>query len=239
MQETVVMPPRSGDEARASHVVRMSSEVSARAVLPMLGLTALAGLVDAIGYTQLSGLYLSFMSGNSTRLGVLIGHGELPGIGACLAVIGCFVAGACVGTLLADGMGRQRAAGVLAAEAALMGSAAILTCYRIGLPALLPAVMAMGMQNVLHGEFRGVDAGKTFVTGVLFSLGQSLANVVRGRVGVAALAVPAALWAAFVAGVVAGAAGLSLYPLPLTLSATALVLAAAALLSCASVRSSA
>ena len=68
----------------------------------MLGLTALAGLVDAIGYTQLSGLYLSFMSGNSTRLGVMIAHGEVPGVGACLAVIGCFVAGACVGTLLAD-----------------------------------------------------------------------------------------------------------------------------------------
>ena len=81
-----------------------------------------------------------------------------------------------------------------------------------------------------------MDAGKTFVTGVLFSLGQSLANVVRGRVGVAALAVPAASWLAFVSGVAAGAAALSLYPLPLTLSAIAVVLAVCAVVGYASVR---
>lgn len=34
------------------------------------GLSALAGFVDALGFMQLGGFFVSFMSGNSTRLGV-------------------------------------------------------------------------------------------------------------------------------------------------------------------------
>ena len=33
-------------------------------------LSALAGYVDAIGFLHLNGMYVAFMSGNSTRLGV-------------------------------------------------------------------------------------------------------------------------------------------------------------------------
>ena len=35
-----------------------------------LCLTAVAGWVDAIGFLRLGGLYTSFMSGNTTHLGV-------------------------------------------------------------------------------------------------------------------------------------------------------------------------
>ena len=41
-------------------------------------LAALAGYVDAIGFLKLGGLFVSFMSGNSTRLAV--GLAELSGI---------------------------------------------------------------------------------------------------------------------------------------------------------------
>ena len=39
-------------------------------------LAALAGMVDAIGYLHLSGLFVSFMSGNSTHLAVSLGQGN-------------------------------------------------------------------------------------------------------------------------------------------------------------------
>ena len=38
-----------------------------------VALAALAGFVDAIAFTRLGGYFVSFMSGNSTRLGVGIG----------------------------------------------------------------------------------------------------------------------------------------------------------------------
>ena len=39
-------------------------------------LSALAGYVDAIGFLHLGGLFVSFMSGNSTRMGVSLAEGN-------------------------------------------------------------------------------------------------------------------------------------------------------------------
>ena len=41
-------------------------------------LSALAGYVDGIGFIHLGGLFVSFMSGNSTRLGVMIAEMNWP-----------------------------------------------------------------------------------------------------------------------------------------------------------------
>lgn len=47
------------------------------------GLALLAGYVDAIGFLRLGGLFVSFMSGNSTRLAVaLVGHLPLAAVAA-------------------------------------------------------------------------------------------------------------------------------------------------------------
>ena len=42
-------------------------------------LAALAGMVDVIGYPHLKGLFVSFMSGNSTQLAAALGRGDLGG----------------------------------------------------------------------------------------------------------------------------------------------------------------
>jgi uncharacterized membrane protein YoaK (UPF0700 family) len=39
-------------------------------------LSALAGYVDAIGFLHLGGLFVAFMSGNSTRMGVSLAEGS-------------------------------------------------------------------------------------------------------------------------------------------------------------------
>jgi hypothetical protein len=49
-------------------------------------LTALAGLVDAIGYLHLSGLFISFISGNSTQLGAALGEGDLAEAATLIAL---------------------------------------------------------------------------------------------------------------------------------------------------------
>jgi hypothetical protein len=50
---------------------------AARGLVVATMLAALAGMVDVIGYPHLKGLFVSFMSGNSTQLAAALGRGDL------------------------------------------------------------------------------------------------------------------------------------------------------------------
>jgi hypothetical protein len=50
---------------------------AARGLVVATMLAALAGMVDVIGYLHLKGLFVSFMSGNSTQLAAALGRGDL------------------------------------------------------------------------------------------------------------------------------------------------------------------
>ncbi|MBE7186308.1 MAG: DUF1275 family protein, partial [Methylobacterium mesophilicum] len=83
-------------------------------------LAALGGYVDAIGFLKLGGLFVSFMSGNSTRLAV--GLARDPSEAAiAAALIASFVGGVVAGSLLAAAAGAARKPAVLALAAALLG----------------------------------------------------------------------------------------------------------------------
>jgi uncharacterized membrane protein YoaK (UPF0700 family) len=66
-------------------------------------LSALAGYVDAIGFLHLGGLFVSFMSGNSTRMGVSLAAGEWGAAAEAFGLIALFVAGATAGSLIVLG----------------------------------------------------------------------------------------------------------------------------------------
>ena len=55
-------------------------------------LSALAGYVDGIGFLHLGGLFVSFMSGNSTRMGVSLAVGHWSGAAEALGLIEYLVA---------------------------------------------------------------------------------------------------------------------------------------------------
>ena len=180
--------------------------------------TAIAGYIDAVGFVHLSGLYLSFMTGNTTRLGVLISQAHWDAVAFCLAVIGSFVAGSALGTLLADRVTGDPVAPVLTAEASLVGVGLAFSLFGDRPFILLPLVVAMGMQNVLHRTVSGADAGRTFVTGTLFSLGQSLADLASGKGRLLESGILLASWVAFVAGALFGGLVVTRLHLPQTLA---------------------
>src|SRR5579872_2763314 len=95
-------------------------------------LSALAGYVDAIGFLHLGGLYVSFMSGTSTRMGVSLAAGQWAAAVESLGLIVLFVIGAACGSLIVLGHGIHRQPYVLLAEALLLAAAAL--CYAFGLP---------------------------------------------------------------------------------------------------------
>jgi len=167
-------------------------------------LSALAGYVDGIGFLDLGGLFVSFMSGNSTRLGVSLAEGRWSGATEALGLIALFVAGAASGSLIVLGRGANREPWVLLVEAALLTVAAL--CYTSGFSkaAVAAIVLAMGLENAVFQIDGGAGLGLTYVTGALVKVGQLLAAALTG--GARWDWLPnLLLWAALVAGGVCGA----------------------------------
>ena len=177
---------------------------SRRNVALACALSALAGYVDGIGFLHLGGLFVSFMSGNSTRMGVSLARGQLAEAAEALGLIALFVTGAAAGSLIVLGRGAHRQPWVLLAEALLLAAAAL--CYTLGFSnaAIAAIVLAMGLENAVFQIDGGAGLGLTYVTGALVKVGQLAAAALTGGARWA-WAPNLLLWAALVAGSVCGA----------------------------------
>ncbi|MCO7515776.1 YoaK family protein [Pseudomonas guariconensis] len=141
-------------------------------------LSVLAGMTDAIGFMA-TGDFVSFMSGNTTRLAVSLGNAELGPVIRLALVIGAFVAGNALGVIIAVKTGR-RPWPLLTLIAALLAVAGLLPAP-LQLPALLAAVTAMGMINAVVEEVNGLPIGLTYVTGALSRFGRGLGRTLLGQ----------------------------------------------------------
>jgi uncharacterized membrane protein YoaK (UPF0700 family) len=198
-----------------------------------VALVALAGCVDAIGYLQFGHLFVSFMSGNSTQLGVSLGGGRWLAAARAGIVIALFVLGAFTGTLVAEAVSKWCLTILLALEASLLGSALLLPAPAGQFSAaLFPTVLAMGLQNEVMTRAGGRRVSLTYVTGTLVRFGQELAEAITGCGEGWAWSGDGRLWLAMVAGATGGAAlfawvGFAAFAIP---AMAALILATASAL---------
>lgn len=143
-------------------------------------LSAVAGYVDAVGFLKLGGFFVSFMSGNSTRLGVGIATSDWAMAGTALALIGLFVAGATLGALVARMAGEGRRWPVLTLEAGLLALGAGLIGLGHGPAGAAVVVLAMGAENAAFQRNGDVGLGLTYMTGTLVKIGQRIATALSG-----------------------------------------------------------
>jgi len=170
-------------------------------------LSALAGFVDAIGFLSLGGFFVSFMSGNSTRLGV--GLAEASGAALVAAsLIGTFVFGVVAGSLAGHIAGRNRRPVVLALVAALLALAAAFAAGGWPRATIVFAGLAMGAENAIFERDGEVQIGLTYMTGTLVKLGQRLTAAFLGGDSMGWLPY-LLLWLGLVSG---GLAGALVYP---------------------------
>jgi uncharacterized membrane protein YoaK (UPF0700 family) len=177
---------------------------SSRDIALACALSALAGYVDGIGFLHLGGLFVSFMSGNSTRMGVSLADGHFRTAAEALGLIALFVLGAAGGSLIVLGRSRLSQCWLLLAEGLLLALAALCNAVGFANVAVAMIVLAMGLENAVFQIDGGSGLGLTYVTGALVKAGQLLAASVTGgeRFGW----VPnLLLWAALVAGSACGA----------------------------------
>lgn len=167
-------------------------------------LSALAGFVDAVGFLHLGGYFISFMSGNSTRLAVNVADADIHGALLLAGIIACFVLGAMAGTLIRHYSHEHGAAGVLAYVALLLAMASAAYEFGVVYPAIALMVLAMGAENAILQRSGEMVVGLTYMTGALFKVGQRLAvSLTGGPKGTWAPYL--LLWLGLVTGGVAGA----------------------------------
>lgn len=144
------------------------------AIALAIGLSCLAGYVDASGFLATGGLFVSFMSGNSTRFSIAFADQRFTYAGLVLGVIALFVLGVMLGTAVSRLTHRLRKTAVLFLVGCLLIAGAI--CHSVGQTYLSTGLMvlAMGAENAVFQRDGEVSIGLTYMTGTLVRLGQHL-----------------------------------------------------------------
>jgi len=167
-------------------------------------LAALAGFVDALAYLSLGGFFASFMSGNTTRLGVGIATGDHAAALTAGALLLAFLCGVMIATMLAARFPKRRKPVVMAMVTALLALTALLagiTDRRFPL-VLLP--IAMGAENGVFNREGEVSIGLTYMTGTLVRIGQRLTGALLGSAPAFGWVRHLLLWLGFAVGVLIG-----------------------------------
>lgn len=166
-----------------------------------LAVVALAGFTDAVSFQQFGHIYASFMSGNTTALGVALAGGGWAQAALLAGVVGLFVAGVVLGGWL-HRAGGNPAGRVLGVVAGLLSLAA---GWWPGRWALLALVLGMGMLNAAISQAGASPLSLTYVTGTLVKVGAGLLDRLSGRPWPAGWRRQVLDWLALAAGATLGA----------------------------------
>lgn len=137
------------------------------------------GYVDAVGFMMTGGFFVSFMSGNSTRLAVGLIDGAAYAAVA-LGLIAAFVAGASIGALVGRMAKDRRGLAVLILVSLLLAAAATLSSFDADGLAIMLLALAMGAENTIFAEDGEVRIGLTYMTGTLVKLGKNITTALLG-----------------------------------------------------------
>jgi uncharacterized membrane protein YoaK (UPF0700 family) len=161
-----------------------------------------AGMTDAVGLT-LTGNFVSFMTGNTTRAAIALGTGDLTDGAILLAAIVTFVCGNALGVIIGHAAER-RAFVVMSCVSLTLAFASMLAAPELRLVQYYLVVLAMGLVNATVEQIQGLPIGLTYVTGALSRFGRGLGRFLLGDRDIR-WTVQIVPWAGMLAGALLGA----------------------------------
>ena len=186
--------------ARRRHIIRTRRTLTGIALVGAISF--LAGMTDATGLL-LTGDFVSFMTGNTTRAALALSEGNLFHAAVLISAIVVFVLGNAAGIVIAH-VSERRIFVVLGCVGLVLALASMMSAQSMMLPSFYLIVCSMGMVNAAVEHIEGLPIGLTYVTGALSRFGRGIGRWIVGdrRVEWTIQIVP---WGGMIAGAIAGA----------------------------------
>ena len=148
-------------------------------------LSAITGFIDALGFIYLGGYFLSFMSGNTTRLTAALTQQSWGTAGKAAGVMALFLVGVMIGALISQlttrllAPGRSREA-VLVFVCLCSTIASVWVATGHELPAVVSLSFTVGAMNSVFERNGVVTISLTYMTGTLVKMSQHFVNAFFG-----------------------------------------------------------
>ena len=170
-------------------------------IILALFLSALSGFIDILGLFGIGKMFLSFMSGNSTRLAFYLAEGEFLLALPYLFLIASFVFGAFLGDVVKSRFPGEVLLAILTTETFLIFISFMMIFLDIKDEwSYLPLTIAMGLQNTMHIRVDDKIIGRTFFSGVLHSLGTDISQAMQKNKPWSAPLLDLLIWVVAVSG---------------------------------------
>ena len=173
-----------------------------------VALSAIAGMVNAVGFLGFEHQALSHLSGTTTQLGAALAHGDWQAVTDLWGLLLAFCLGATASGLIVQDaalhLGRRYGVALGLESLLLLAAVPLFKQHQI-LGAWLAAA-ACGMQNALATTYSGAIVRTTHLTGMFTDLGIGLGHLLRGMpLPFRRLTLSALIITGFLAGGIAGA----------------------------------
>lgn len=130
-------------------------------------------MADAIGFLAIGG-FISFMSDNTTRLAVSLDKGDSGRLMRLSVALASFIIGNALRVILAHFSGRRTAPTLV--YCAMLLTLSVVWPFDWNVPALITAILAMGMFDAVVEQVSGLSIGLTYATGALSHFDRGLGH---------------------------------------------------------------
>ncbi|HEX5933206.1 MAG TPA: YoaK family protein [Pseudorhizobium sp.] len=188
--------------SRRRHLVRKRRTVTGLTLVAAISF--IAGMTDAVGLL-LSGDFVSFMTGNTTRAALFFSAGEYRHAIILFFGLWVFVFGNALGIILAHTVSGRRTFVVLASVAVTIAAAAMVPEDGTQRIRFYLVILAMGMINATVEHIEGLPIGLTYITGALSRFGRGVGRWIIGDRNPSGWIIQTVPWTGMACGAVSGA----------------------------------
>lgn len=188
--------------ARRRRIIRTRRTVTGLTLVAAISFVA--GMTDAVGLL-LSGDFVSFMTGNTTRAALSFADGNYTHALILFSALWVFILGNALGIVLAHTVSARRTFVVLAGVSILLAAASTVPGDVYPRVQFYLIVLSMGMINATVEHIEGLPIGLTYVTGALSRFGRGIGRWLVGDRNPTGWLIQTIPWTGMACGAVTGA----------------------------------